>query len=226
MIKLKIVKTRFHGVFKINGKFATINLVPGHKSSNEELVAVKDTEYRIWDSYSSKPSAALRNGIKIFPLESGMNILYLGLAQAKTASFFSDIIDRTGLIFGIEISERAIRDAIPICELRGNIIPILNSARRPELYEDKILSKVDLVYEDVASNDQVQILIRNCDKFLKAKGFAIIAIKSQSIDVTRPPRDVYKECLEELEKHFEILDKVELDPYEKHHLFVVMKSKK
>ena len=57
-------------------------------------------------------------------------------------------------------------------------------------------------------------------------GHAIIAIKSQSIDVTKPPRQVYKECLQELEKHFEILDKVELDPYEKYHLFVVMKSKK
>ena len=54
----------------------------------------------------------------------------------------------------------------------------------------------------------------------------MIAIKSQSIDVTRSPKDVYKECLQELEKHFDILDKVELDPYEKYHLFVVMKSKK
>jgi fibrillarin-like rRNA methylase len=32
----------------------------------------------------------------------------------------------------------------------------------------------------------------------------------------------YQRFLEELEKHFKILDKVELDPYEKYHLFVVL----
>jgi len=53
----------------------------------------------------------------------------------------------------------------------------------------------------------------------------MIAIKSQSIDSVKPSKEVYEECLKEFRKHFEILDEVELDPYEKNHLFVVMKLK-
>jgi fibrillarin-like pre-rRNA processing protein len=222
---MKVEKTRFDGIFKIDGKIATINLIPGYKSFNEELVKIDNTEYRIWDPYTSKPSAAIKKKIKVFPLKNGMKVLYLGLAEAKTASFFSDIVGRNGIIYGVEISERSLREAIPVCEKRGNIVPILGDARKPEIYENFILEKVDCLYEDVASPDQVQILIRNAQKFLKKNSYAMIAIKSQSINVLLSPKEVYKECLKELEKYFEILDKVELDPYEKMHLFVVMRYK-
>jgi fibrillarin-like pre-rRNA processing protein len=53
----------------------------------------------------------------------------------------------------------------------------------------------------------------------------MIAIKSQSIDVTKRPSETYKECLLEMEKHFDVVDKVELDPYEKMHMFVVLRKK-
>ena len=221
----KIQTTKFYGVYKTNGKFATINLIPKEKVYGEELITDKNIEYRIWDFWRSKPAAALKSGLKKLPLQKGINILYLGIANGTTSSHFSDIIGKEGLVYGVEISERPFRELLPTAEKRGNIIPILANARKTEDYENVVLDKVDLVYEDVASDDQIQILIRNCEKFLKPNGYAIIAIKSQSIDVTRPPREVYEECLKELEKHFEILDKIELDPYEKHHLFVVMKSK-
>jgi len=222
----KVKESNFEDIFLVNKNFATINLIPGYKSSNEELLRIGNKEYRIWDPWRSKPSAAIKNGLKFFPLKKGSAVLYLGIANGKTASFFSDIIGKEGLVYGVEISERPFRELLPTAEKRGNIIPILANAKKPEDYESIVLGKVGLVYEDVASNDQIQILIRNCGKFLKQKGYAMIAIKSQSIDVTRPPKEVYKECLQELENHFEILDKVELDPYEKFHLFVVMKSKK
>jgi len=216
---------KFKEIYFVDSELATINLVPGFKSTNEELVRIKSIEYRIWDFYTSKPSAAIRNGLKVFPIKKGMKLLYLGLAEAKTASFLSDILGKEGTIFGVEISERSLREAVPVCERRGNIIPILADARKPELYENIILDKVDCLYEDVASPDQIQILIRNSEKFLKPRGFAVIAIKSQSINSIKPPNQVYKECLKELEKHFEILGKVELDPYQKDHLFVVMRMK-
>ncbi len=219
------IKKKFFGVFEINGKPSTINLVPGQKVYGEDLVKEKNTEYRIWDIWRSKPAAAIKNNLKILPLEDGMNILYLGIANGTTSSHFSDIIGKEGLIYGIEISDTPFRELLPLAEKRGNIIPVLANARMPEEYENTILTKVDLVYEDVASDDQIEILIRNCKRFLKPNGFAMIAIKSQSIDVTKDPKQIYKECLKELEKHFEILDKVELDPYEKFHMFVVMRSK-
>ena len=149
--------------------------------------------------------------------------MYLGIAAGKTATYFSDIIGRRGFIYGVDISERVLREAIPICEKRKNMTCILADARKPEEYTDFIPEEVDVVYEDIADPDQIKILERACDNFLKSKGYAMIAIKSQSIDVTKRPKEVYKECIEKLSKNFEILDKVELDPFEKAHLFLVLK---
>jgi len=97
------------------------------------------------------------------------------------------------------------------------------SISKPQDYSNLIFGKVDVLFEDVASKDQIDIFIRNAECFLKEGGDAMISIKSQSIDVTKDPREIYKQCLEKLSKHFEIVDKVELDPYEKFHLFVVLK---
>lgn len=216
---------KFEGVFLVDNQLATVNLVPGERVYGEELIKIKNVEYRIWDYTRSKPAAAFKKGLKTFPIKKNMSILYLGVASGTTASHFSDIIGREGIIYGVEISERVLRELIPYAERRGNIVCILNDARLVETYEDIVIEKVDVVYEDVADPDQIKILIRNAQKFLKPKGWVIIAIKSQSIDVTRPPKQIYKECIEELEKHFKIVDKVELDPYEKAHMFVVMKLK-
>ncbi len=216
---------KFEGIFTVNGKIATLNKNPGERVYGERIVRLGKKEYRIWDYYRSKPAAAIKNGLKELPLKQGMSILYLGIASGTTASHFSDIVGNGGIIYGIDIAERVLRELIPHAEKRGNIIPILADTRKPESYASKVFEKVDLIYEDVASKDQIPILIRNTQSFLKKEGMAMIAIKSQSIDVTKPPREIYKQCLKELEPHFEILDKVELDPYEKAHLFVVMRRK-
>jgi fibrillarin-like pre-rRNA processing protein len=216
---------KFDGIFLIDHQLATINLVPGQKVYGEQLIKIKGVEYRIWDKWRSKPSAAITKGLKEFPIKKGFKILYLGCGSGTTCSHFSDIIGKEGIIYAVDIAERPLRDLVRVAGIRGNILPILGDGRKPEEYENTVLEKADVVYEDVADPDQIEILIRNCKKFLKTNGFAIIAIKSQSIDVTKNPKQIYKECLKELEKHFEILDKVELDPYEKFHLFTVLKPK-
>lgn len=219
-MKIRLHK-KFEGVFLVDGKLATISLYPGASVYGEQLIKSDKKEYRIWDFYRSKPAAAIKKGLKEFPLKKGMSVLYLGAASGTTLSHFSDIVGEKGIIYGVDIAERVLRELIPHAEKRGNIVPILADARKPESYDNLIFGKVDLVYEDVASKDQIPIFVRNADAFLKSRGFAMIAIKSQSIDVTKQPKQIYKECLAELEKHFNILDKIELDPYEKMHLFVV-----
>ncbi len=223
-MKIKPLK-EFDNIFFVDKKLATVNLVSGQKVYGEDLVKSDNIEYRIWDYTRSKPAAAIKKGLKKFPLKEGMKVLYLGVASGTTASHFSDIIGREGIIYGVDIAERVLRDLVRISEKRGNIVPILADSRKPEDYENTVLDKVDLVYCDVADPDQIKIIIRNSQKFLKSNGFAIIAIKSQSIDVVKNPNEVYKESLEELEKYFEVLDKIELNPYHKAHLFVVMKMK-
>lgn len=215
----------FDGVFVRQGEFLTKNLIPGERVYGEDLARSQGIEYRVWDYTRSKPAAGLKNGLKNFPIKEGTKILYLGIASGTTASHFSDIVGNTGIIYGVDIAERVLRQIIPIAEKRGNIAPILGDTRKPEEYESLIMEKVDVVFEDVASDDQIPILIRNCDNFLRSGGYAMIAIKSQSIDVTKRPKEVYREALLELEKHFEVVEKVELDPYEKHHMLVVLLKK-
>jgi len=221
---MKVERTRFEGVYLIDGKLATINTVPGYRPFGEEIIKVGNVEYRVWNPYTSKPAAAIVKGLKVFPLKQGMKVLYLGIAAGKTATYFSNIIGPRGLIIGVDIAERVLKDALLVSEKYKNIVPLLADARKPETYEKFVLTKVDFVYEDVASEDQIPILIKNSEKFLKPNGYAAIAIKSQSISSVEDPRVIYQRCLEELEKHFKILDKVELDPYEKYHLFVVLQK--
>lgn len=217
------MKQIFPGIWKKGNSLFTQNLIPGDRSFTERIIRFHGKEYREWSPWRSKPAAAILKGLKIFPLKREIKILYLGIANGTTASFFSDIIGKEGLIYGIEISERAIRDLTSVAEKRGNIVPVLGNAKLPEEYS--WIEPVDLVYEDVATDDQSDILIRNSEKFLKPQGFAMMAIKARSIDVTKSPKEIYKEEIKKLEKRFEILEKIELDPYEKDHLFVVMRLK-
>jgi fibrillarin-like pre-rRNA processing protein len=216
---------KFDGIFSIGKKIATKNLTPGTKVYGEELIKDEKIEYRIWDYFRSKPAAAIKRGIKNFPLKKGDKILYLGIASGTTASHFSDIIGEEGIIYGIDVAERVLKDLIRVAEKRGNILPILSDARIPEKYANNILEKVDLVYADVADPEEVELFIRNCKMFLKEKGYGMIAIKSQSIDVTKDPKVIYEESRRKLEEDFKILDFVTLDPYDKAHGFFVIQIK-
>lgn len=211
----------FPGVWKRGKELFTKNLVPGISFYGEELVKVKGSEYRKWDPYRSKPAAAILKGLKSFPVRKDVKMLYLGIANGNTASFFSDIIGKKGLIYGVEISSRPFRDLIPAAERRKNIVPIMASAREPEKYG--WTEKVDVVYQDVATRDQSDILVRNCKMFLKGNGFAVMAIKSRSIDVVRRPQDVYREETKKLPERFEVIERLELDPFEKDHLFLALR---
>jgi len=213
----------FPGIWRKGKHLFTRNLVPGDRTYCKNLIKWKNLEFREWNPNRSKPAAAILNGLKLFPLIAKAKVLYLGIASGQTSTFFSDILGKEGIIYGVEISERCLRDLNPIAEKRGNIVPILGDARKPEEYD--WIEEVDLVYEDAASDDQTPIMIRNSERFLKPNGFAMIAIKARSINVVKEPKEIYKQELAKLRKHFKILDKVMLDPYEKDHLFVVMKKR-
>jgi fibrillarin-like pre-rRNA processing protein len=213
----------FPGVWRRSDKIFTEGLIPGERSFTRLILKSGRKEFREWNPYRSKPAAAIMNGLKVFPLKKSMKILYLGISFGTTASFFSDLIGNDGIIYGVEISERCMRELNTFAEKRKNIVPILADARKPGDYH--WIEPVDLVYQDIAANDQSEIITRNAGQFLKREGFAIIAIKARSIDVTKKPTLIYRQELEKLKTRFRILDRVELDPYEKDHLFAVMKLK-
>lgn len=213
------MKQVYSGVFTRDGAFLTISADPGRKAYGERTLKEGGEEYRIWDSYRSKLSGAMKKGLKTFPFSVGSKVLYLGASTGTTISHLSDILGPEGEIYSVEIAPQCMKSLIALSERRQNIIPIHGDARQPQEYQDA--GKVDVIYMDVAQPDQDDILIKNARMFLEKGGIAMIAIKSQSIDVTKPPAEVFEAVLRKLEPVFEIIEKIKLEPYDKDHLFVV-----
>jgi len=118
------------------------------------------------------------------------------------------------------------RDLIDLlCANRSNVYPILADARMPEKYKT-LVSPVDVIYSDVAQPEQAKLLADNADLFLKPNGSALMAIKSRSVDVTMEPVDVYRQEIEVLrQRHFELVQSVRLEPYDKDHALALVNRK-
>ena len=83
--------------------------------------------------------------------------------------------------------------------------PILADANKPLSYMRRI-SGVDVVYQDIAQKNQVEIFLKNIDLYLKKGGIGFLTVKCRSIDVSAEPSDVVESVLKELEKHLKIVD--------------------
>ncbi|MEM3729059.1 MAG: fibrillarin-like rRNA/tRNA 2'-O-methyltransferase [Candidatus Bathyarchaeia archaeon] len=207
-------------------KLATRNLAPGRTVYGEKLVRFEGVEYRLWDPYRSKLAAAILKEIKTVPIKPNHQVLYLGAASGTTASHVSDIVGEKGYVYCVEFAARAIRELVNnVCAHRVNMMPILEDARFPEKYAIFIRGKVDDIYCDIAQPEQAKILADNADLFLKKPGWIMLAVKAQSIDVTKEPSEIYKREVRVLEERgFNIEDVVHLEPYDKAHAMIVAKK--
>ncbi|MCX6767747.1 MAG: fibrillarin-like rRNA/tRNA 2'-O-methyltransferase [Candidatus Micrarchaeota archaeon] len=217
-------KKVFPGVYRIEGKIATKSLAPGTTVYGELTRKIGGDEYRFWDQRRSKLGAALVKGLRTMPIIPGSKVLYLGAASGTTASHVSDIVGENGVVYCVEFSARAMRDLIAVCEKRENMVPILADVRMPEAYECDV-PKVDVVYEDVADREQARILLENAAKFLPAGRLAAIAIKARCVSAAANPKQVYSQVLSQLHPVFEIVEKIDLAPFEMDHLFAVLRKK-
>ena len=206
-------------------KISTENLVPGNQVYKEKLIIKKGIEYRLWDPFRSKLAASIMNGLENFPFKNKTKVLYLGASTGTTVSHVSDIVGPSGLVFAVEHASRVARDFLDrVATHRSNIMPILQDARKPKEYFS-VFGKVDVVYVDIAQPDQTKIAIENCDMFLKKEGFFFLVIKTRSIDVTKAPKRIVEEEIEKLREKFEILESIDLHPYDKDHAMVIAKYK-
>ena len=182
---------------------------------------------RPWDPYHSKAAAAIKKGVKL-PFKEDSKILYLGVAEGTTASHLSDILTK-GVIIGVDLSAEPFKKLLRLCEERNNIIPVLSDANQIENYKEIMneIGKVDIVYQDLAQKIQADILIKNSKHFLKKNGIEIYMVKALSIDVTQKPSKTFKQEIEKLEKAgFDIIEKKNLEPFQKGHAVLIAKYKK
>lgn len=221
-------RTRFDGIYeKMKGRkrfLYTKNLVSGKDVYGENLFKEKNIEYREWDINKSKLAAAILKDISQTGIKENSVVLYLGAASGTTASHVSDIV-MNGFVFALDFAPRVVRDLVFVCEDRKNIAPILADANNPESYIGNV-SEVDVVYQDIAQKNQVDIFLKNCDLFLKKDGIAILCVKSRSINVVENPKKIFNDVKKELEKKIKIIDYCELKPFQKDHCFFVCKKGK
>ncbi len=224
------MKELFPGVWEYEGKILTRNKVPGRKVYGEQLIKINGVEYRVWNPYRSKLAAAIKNGLKTWAFTPGVNVLYLGIAEGTTASHISDILGDESAIIGVDVAPRVMPKILAVAEERGNILPILADASKPEEYPEEVkqfideIGGVDIVYQDVAAPNQAEILWRNVERFLKRGGYAYIAIKSRSVDVTREPEEIFAQFRDFFRsKGLKVVEEVNIEPYEKDHEMMVLK---
>ena len=207
-------------------RLATENLTPGRNVYGERLIRSEGVEYRAWDAFRSKLAAAILKGLSDVPIKPSHQVLYLGAASGTTASHVSDIVGQKGHVYCVEFAPRSIRDLVEnVCAHRTNMSPILEDARLPEKYAIFVRGKVDDIYCDIAQPEQAKVLADNADLFLKRNGWAMLAVKAQSIDVTKEPSEIYESETRVLKKRgFHVREVIHLEPYDKAHAMILANS--
>jgi len=136
----------------------------------------------------------------------------------------SDLVTN-GHVYAVEFSEVSMRKLIELAKKRKNLTPLLQDARRPEDYQ-YLVGDIDVVYQDVAQPNQSEILIKNARIFLKPGDLAILCIKARSIDTTEDPVKVFEAEKKILSGAFDLLETINLEPYDKDHRLLVLRFKK
>ena len=222
-----IIKSKIFEVYESLGKrrqLYTVNLVPGKNVYGEKLISENNVEYREWDASKSKLASSILKGSPNIGIRKNDYVLYLGSSTGTTVSHVSDIVGEEGMVFAVDIAPRMMRDFVFLCNERKNLSPILADSAKVDILKERV-SAVDVVYQDVAQKNQVEIFLKNINMFLKDGGYGLLAVKARSMDVTKQPKIIFKSVKEQLEKELQIIDYRELDPFQKDHAMFICKKK-
>jgi len=171
--------------------------------------------WRAWDPGRSKLAALLAADVET-GLDGDETVLYLGAAAGTTASHVADF---AGPTYAVEFAARPMRDLVDAADDRGNLLPLLKDARKPETYAH-VVEPVDAIVQDVATRGQADVAVRN-RRFLRADGRLVLAVKARSEDATQAPEAVFEDVLADLSAAYEVLEMVDLAPTHADHLGVI-----
>jgi fibrillarin-like pre-rRNA processing protein len=175
-------------VSKFDGKLFTLNSSPGWKLNRQQIITREGREYREWDPYRSKLAAFIASGGSFFPFRKDSNVLYLGASAGTTASHVADIVP-SGRVCCVEISFSSYARLSEVSKHHTNMMPVLADASMPDEYA-AIAGEPEILYQDIAQGNSVEIFIRNAAHFTSLKALFLI-VKARSIDSSASPRSVY-----------------------------------
>ncbi len=220
------MKELFEGIFSDGKRIYTKNLLHGKKVYGEKLLNENGIEYREWNPFRSKYGAAIKKGLEKSIFSKGVSILYLGSAEGTTVSHVSDILGEEGTIFCVDISEIAMKKLALLAEQRENLFPVLSDAQKTENYFEtikEVCGQVDALFQDISQRNQAEIFLANA-QVLKKKGLGVLSLKTKSIS-QKNKKEILADEKKKLEKVFEIIQIVSLEPFEKEHYLILVKKK-
>ena len=186
--------------------------LPNYLRKKRGLLQIKKSgKWDTWNPYHSKLSAYLAAGGQNWPFGNNSKVLYLGSAEGNTISYLCEIC-KTNTITAVDISAIAMAELLVLAKNKENIIPCLNDAHFPERYRIQA-NNPEIIYQDIAQNDQVDIFIRNC-KYFKPK-YAFLMLKTQSI--AGKNKDIFKDTEKKLKNIFEKVETVNINKWAKGH---------
>lgn len=195
-------------IIELNGKLYTQskNRTPVY---GEDITSIKGKWYREWDPKRSKLSAALKKKLRAFPFNRGTSCLYLGASTGTTVSHLSDILEG-GRVYAVEKAYEPFSKLLSLAEARKNVYPILEDAFHVERYAF-FIDKPEVIYQDIAQRNQVQIFNQVSRNF-NSIDQGLIIVKIRAISSRLKKEDILKSQLENLE-NFRVDQVIPLEPY-------------
>ena len=145
----------------------------------------------------------------------------MGQPQAPLSLNVSDTVGPDGLVYAVEFSQRSGCDLINLAKKRINIIPVIEDAQHPHKYR-MLITKVDVIFADVAKPDQTRIVALNAHTFLGNGGHFVIFIKANCIDSTASAEAVFASEVRKMQQeNMKPQEQLTLEPYERDHAVVV-----
>lgn len=192
------------------GKLHTIS-ESGVSVYGEPVRKMDQSFVRYWDPKRSKLSAGLKKGLKYFPFQTDSNVLYLGASTGTTVSHVCDVCAE-GKVYAVELSYESFEKLLALGRNRSNLYPILEDANLTERFSH-FVEKVDIIYQDIAQRNQVDIFNLNAREFRSAK-IAILIIKARAISSRKKEKEILEDSLGAI-KEFKVKQVVDLTPYDK-----------
>ncbi len=213
--------TRWPGVYREGRDLYTVNRTPGTRVYGEKLRSVDGIEYRAWDPFRSKLAALFARGVPVDLPSDVRSVLYLGGAHGTTASHVSDLFPDAA-IFVVEKSPTAFAPLLALARRRTNLLPLLADAQLPERYQADV-GEVDLLYQDVAQRNQVEIFLENAQGCLAPHAVGILMFKIRSVTQRQPPATIIRDARAAvLRGGFEIRSETSLAPFSRDHVAFVL----
>lgn len=185
---------------------------PGRAIKGDRLIG----SLRVWPPERSKLAALyyLGTGPEIKKTDQ---ILYLGAASGTTVSFIADYAD---VVYAVEIAPEPLVKLLDVCSKKVNILPIPADAATPLVYAP-LVSTVDLLYQDIAQREQVEIVLKNLF-FLKSSGFLILMLKTRSVATQEDPEQICSKAVSKLQcAGLDDIKVTWLDEYHRDHAAIV-----